>query len=156
MRQKMDHRFSLELRNYRNIYDTLDKGFRILLANQERQNEQADHIYADDIEEPGTRGHMSNIKPLLSSFKFSYAGIDCFDKDDNIEIIKANLEEYLDSNDEDALKKADFGANKNILAKLPLIVALGSKPGYADVAVKKNFVKFKRLEAQVVYVTSYL
>jgi hypothetical protein len=139
MRQKMDHRYSLELRNYSNIYKTLDKGFRIILATQERQNERPDYEYADEIEQPGSRGHMSNMRPLLADLGFSYAGIDCFHQNGEFAVIKSSLEEYLDPHSENSLRESNAEYNKNIIDKMPTVLAIGSSPDYADIAVKKSF-----------------
>jgi hypothetical protein len=120
MRRKMDHRFSLELRNHRNTYEILDRAFRIILAAHERQKELPDHDFANEVEQPKSRGHMSYMRPLLTDLGFSYAEIDCYEHDNRNIVIKADL-------------------SNNIINNLPDIIALGSSPGYADVAVRKSF-----------------
>lgn len=128
IRRKMDHRLSLELRNNRNTYEILDRAFRIILATHERQKALPDHDFANDVEQPKTRGHMSYMRPLLTDLGFSYAEIDCYEHDNQNIIVKADFEEYIE-------------LNNNIINNLPDIIAFGSSPGYADVAVRKSFSK---------------
>ena len=139
IRAKMDHRFSLELRNSsEDVYMALDTGFRKLIAYYGLQ-EGHKPAWAAEKEKPYSWHHMSDIKPLLRELGFKYGGID------SDPTARLDFNDYGFSADELALLGQNSPETRDFMGqKMPTMIALGTSPAYADVAVKKSFAESLR------------
>ena len=138
IREKMDHSFSLALRNHRNVYEALDRGFRKILSLYWRKHDDAK---ATEINISNSLGFAADFKGFLHEMGFKYAE---FLTDGECNGVSAttsffDLCAYLTEPEISLFSHGDENRQKNIIQKkMPKVMSFLSDPGYMDIAVQKS------------------
>lgn len=132
IRKKMDHNFSLSLRNYSNIYEALERGFRKILAIYWKKHNVSKSAA---INESFTVGYAADFKDFFNELGFKYAE---FLTDGEVDGADATMS-YFDLSayisEEEAVS---LGQENQIGSKMPAVMSFLTMPGFMDVAVQKN------------------
>lgn len=148
MREKMDHGYCLALRNYRNVYEALDRGFRKILSLYWLEH---DAQKAQSINTAFSLGFAADFKKLFEELGFKYAE---FLTDGECQGASAtesyfDLRAYVSEHEVQALLTGEGDAQHG--EKMPAVMSFLSEPGFMDVAVRTEMAKKIKAKAQKYY-----